>query len=820
VGFSPGNIRGLQSAVAVFLLLSAPHALSAPGFITGANITRDNDTALISIQFACRVEYIDHLPVIYGDRLRVRLDSTGICSGASPTIAYTRVQHRPLNSDMAKLLELEYDGTSRTGQILTFVFSETVQYVVLPDNAQDRLSVQVQLRDGEAEPVQEKSNASGVRVLRPQEPQPDYVINLSSSRTPHTASDRIIENASPEYSVFETEVVLGGVTWYRLRLGTFDSSEAAEVELVRMQATHPTAWVDRAMKGAADGASSDPIGSGADETYTSNAALASIGLDEVDKLMADARKAMVAGEVSRAVQIYTKVMRVPNHDRHPEAQEFLGLAREKNEQTAHAKAEYQRYLSLYPNGDGADRVSQRLAALLASGRKPDPFTGTVVATAGKPTRRQVDDWRVQTFFSQYYRRDANQLNEEDEIISQSALYSDVNLDVRRRGERFDFSSRLSAGYRNDFLPEGEGSGNKTRISYAYADLADTRTGLRGRIGRQSKNSGGVLGRYDGLTLSYLATERITVNTVFGQPVNSASDGLESERTFYGASIDYGPIFENLELGLFFVQQDIEGIEDRQAVGTEFRYFGNNKSLWGLVDYDISFDEISSAFLQGSWRITKRLNVSGSFDRRHTPYLSTGSALIGQPVATFAELLILMTEEEIRQLSIDRTPLANSFTVGVSYSLSPKIQISADANQTTVDASPESGGVAAVPEANYTYFSSTLVASSVFKEGDVSMIGLRYSESDSTQVLSLTIDSRFPVGKRWRINPRLRIDQRSFMTDATDELRYTPGLRVQYRHSRKFRIEFEAGKQFAQRELENTDLDRESYFVNLGYQLFF
>jgi len=172
------------------------------------------------------------------------------------------------------------------------------------------------------------------------------------------------------------------------------------------------------------------------------------------------------------------------------------------------------------------------------------------------------------------------------------------------------------------------------------------------------------------------------------------------------------------------------------------------------------------------------------------------------------------------LSLDRSPISNSYTLGVSYSMSPKLQISADLNQTTVAASPESGGVAAMPEASYEYPSTTLIASSIFKEGDVSMLSLRYSDSDSSQVLSLIIDSRFPLGKRWRINPRLRVDQRKIMSDSSDEWRYTPGVRLQYRHSRKLRIEFEVGKQFSQRALAEIDLDRESYFVNLGYQAFF
>ncbi len=280
------------------------------------------------------------------------------------------------------------------------------------------------------------------------------------------------------------------------------------------------------------------------------------------------------------------------------------------------------------------------------------------------------------------------------------------------------------------------------------------------------------------------------------------------------------MFEDLELGAFVVQQDIGGVEDRQAIGTEFRYFGENQSLWGLIDYDTSYNELSSAYLQGSWRFASRLTISAAIDRRHSPYLSTSSAMIGQPVETFKELQILMTEEEIRQLSLDRTPLASSYSAAVSYSVSPRLQLSVDGNQTTVDATPDSGGVAAMPESTYSYFSTTLVASSLFKEGDVSMLSLRYSESDSTKVTSLSLDSRFPIGQRWRINPRLRVDQRRIMSDSSDEWLYRPGLRVQYRRSKKLRIQLEVGKQFAQRDLVGTDLDRESYFINIGYQAFF
>lgn len=810
-------IRRYSLAIGILLLSGMSSALAASRFITGTHVSSDDTVATIAVNFACKVEYVDHLPVSRGNRLLVQLEPTTICTGSSPTIARTREQHRPMNADDAKLLELDYDGELASTPVLTFVFSHAVRYEVSYNGGHDQIIVRVHLDNAVAAPPA-RSGAGGVRVpAAPVEPQ-TYVLNLSSSRTPHSATDKLLGISSPGLRIFESEVVLGGVTWYRLRLGTFNSSDAAQAELARLRETHPNAWIDRV-----DEASEIPLTATtvAEQAYAPDPALADLGLDEIDQLMTDARRAMVAGEISRTVQLYTKVLRAPNHDRHAEAQELLGLAREKSGQTAHAKAEYQRYLALYPDADGAARVQQRLAALLATGRQSDGLaTGAVARDREASERAAPSVWRFNTYFSQYYRRDANQLNQEDELISQSALYSDINVDARRHGSRYDFSSRLSAGYRSDFLDETQGTGNDLRVSYAYADLADAETGLRGRIGRQSKNTGGILGRFDGFDLGYRFAERFELHAVVGQPINSATDGFDSERSFYGASFDYGPVIDDLELSLFVIQQDIGGIDDRQAVGTEFRYFAENQSLWGLIDYDTSYSEISSAYLQGSWRIGSRLTVSASIDQRHSPYLSSGSAMIGQPVESFAELQILFTEDEIHQLSLDRTPLASSYSTALSYSISPRLQLSIDANQTTIDATPESGGVAAMPESTYSYIGSTLVASSLFTEGDVSMLTLRYSESDSTDVISLSLETRFPLGTRWRINPRLRVDQRSIVSDSSNELLYTPGIRLQYLHSRKLRIELEAGKQFASRDAIGTTLDRESYFVNIGYQAFF
>jgi len=799
----------------VLLILTASLASAGPGFVESSRVSGDLSAAEVLVRFNCKAEYLRHEPHGGGDRLRIYLEPTGICNGVSPLVAETRSRLRPFNSDLANLVDLEYDGDAATGPVLTLSFSKRVDFDVDMTNVAFGLRVNVKPSSGTVAEAAVEPILPRRMVARPPQAEPVLAITLASFRRVPTAADAAGLTRESNHRLYYSEVTVEGETWYRLQLGNFSSGEEAKRALDELQGKFPGAWIGNAEAGGGVALFSEPANSSAGETIQVD------GGDslKVDLLMEDARRSMAAGDISRAVQIYTKVMQLPKNARQPEAQEYLAVARERKGQLAHAKAEYQRYLSLYPQGEGAARVSQRLAALLASDRRAR--STVAAATPGsKPRVLRDSDWRIQSYVSQYYRRDANQLNDEDEIVSQSAVYSDVNLDIRRRGERFDFSSRLSAGYRSDLLDGDEGSGDETRVSYAYLDLADAVSGLRGRIGRQSRNTGGVLGRFDGLNIGYEASERILLNAVVGKPAYSAADGIDDERSFVGASVTYGPVLEDLEVGAYVIQQDIEGLDDRQAVGAEFRYFGTRQSLWGLVDYDTLYDELGSAFLQGSWRFDSRLTLHGSIDRRHSPFLSTGNALIGQPVLEFSQLLELLPVEEIVQLALDRSPVSTTYTLGASQSLTPRLQLNADVSHTSVDETPESGGIAATPSYTYDYYSANIVASSLLREGDVTILGARYSDSGTAKVISLTFDSRYPFGRAWRINPRLRIDRRERLNESEYEWLYTPGVRIQYRRSQRFRLELEAGRQFSERDMNGTDLDRESYYVNLGYQAFF
>ena len=826
--------------LAYAVLVPAGIASAAPGFISGSKISRGSVIAEMTVQFACDVQYLGHNPAGRGDQLRVQMESTTICKGTPPSIAQGREQYRPLDADDAHVVSIEYDGDSSAGQLLRVNFSEEVRFDVRHGPGRDTITVRVFLASGE--PAGEQETAPTVptagRHLVPREasPLPKFVINLESARRPPATGDLPGKDIAAGKQVLVSEALIDGVAWYRTRLGYYDTADDAARDLRRVREFYPTAWIDRAgdeITANAAAPASDarnataprdvaPAGAFTDpaESTLPDAAVATD--DEVAGLMRDARRAMIAGELSRAVQIYTKILQLPPNPHQQEAQEFLALARERNGQMAHARAEYQRYLEVYPDSEGAERVSQRLAALtVSSGSATSPASA---ASNGTPvaTRRRDDtgDWKVRTFFSQFYRRDVNQINDQDEIVSQSSVYSDINVDARRRGERFDITARVTAGYRNELLEVTRSNGNDLRVSYAYADLADARTRMQLRIGRQSRTNGGVLGRFDGMNIGFDLSDKIRFEAVGGQPVYSTAYKEINSRSFFGLSTTVRPFSENIEMGVFALQQAIEGMTDRQAVGGEFRYFGETKSLWGMLNYDSAFEEIGSFFVQGNWRLPSRLTLTGMVDRRRSPFLSIGNALIGQKETDINVLTAVFTEEELRQIALDRSAENTTMMVGVSTPLSPKLQLNLNASLATLSGTRESAGIAATPDTSYSYYSADLIASSLFTENDVTILGLRYADADTTEVWSLNLDTRFPAGRALRINPRLRVDYRQIRADGSTQWIYTPGVRMQYRWGKRLRLELETGKQYSSRAMDTIDLDRESWFVNLGYQFFY
>lgn len=527
----------------------------------------------------------------------------------------------------------------------------------------------------------------------------------------------------------------------------------------------------------------------------------------------EARAAFDAGDHAAAVRLLTRLVEYPEHSRRAEAQELLGLARERAGQLAHAKAEYEEYLRRYPKGAAAGRVTQRLAALTTLDSRPR--VAAVAARGGGM------DWTAFGGWSQEYRYDSTSLDTagtSQDFTSQSMVVTDGDFSLRGRGERFDFQSRINAGYLYDLLPAGEG--NQTRVSAAYADLHDRRWGLNARLGRQSRHSGGVLGSFDGLYLGWRTRPALRVNLLAGSPVETTTDAPDTGRRFLSLSANWSGWIDGLEISPFLIDQTFDGIPDRRAAGTEVRWFRPGRTLVGLIDYDIDYHALNMAMLLGTFEFPGNWTVTGTLDHRKSPFLTTRNAMAGQAVQTLGELIAQIGEPAVRALAEDRTADVDAVSLGVSRPLGTRFQWIADVGATRMSEMPASGGVEAIPSPGTELsFGAQLIGNSLLRAGDVSILGLRLIEGDVARTTSVSLGSRFPLFGRLRAGPRLRFDYREFATGGTTQWLASPALRVDW-HAERTTIEFEAGGEWMSRELAVDREDSSRYWFSLGYRVGF
>jgi hypothetical protein len=377
---------------------------------------------------------------------------------------------------------------------------------------------------------------------------------------------------------------------------------------------------------------------------------------------------------------------------------------------------------------------------------------------------------------------------------------------------------MTMGNLYDLLAEDEGPGNRTRIYHLYADVVDSQWDLSARVGRQSMPGSGVLGRFDGAQLGWSFRPDARLNVVTGYPVDSAEDGVNTERFFYGFSTEFTNVLERLDLNLFYNVQEVDGIQDRQAVGTEMRYFDDARSLIMLVDYDISYSEMNSFVTLGNWAFPNRVTLNAMIDFRKTPLLTTRNALIGQPASSIEDLLLIFGEDEIRQLAEDRTGDLETYSLGVSAPIFDRFQINADTTLVNYDGTIGSGGVPGVPDSDgNVYYTMTVIGSSLLMEQDTSIFGLGYVDGDTASTTTLTVDTRYPVTRGLRINPRFRFSQRDIERTDSQQWIAAPSMRMLYRFARRYEFEFEVGGEWSTQKTATDSIDYNNYFIYMGYR---
>lgn len=228
--------------------------------------------------------------------------------------------------------------------------------------------------------------------------------------------------------------------------------------------------------------------------------------------------------------------------------------------------------------------------------------------------------------------------------------------------------------------------------------------------------------------SFNLAQPFRLNFVAGSPVLRRRDAsFQDVRYFYGVSLDIGSLY-GFDLSLFAIEQRDRSILDRQAVGGELRYVDIEKSVFATLDYDIHYQELNAAIINGSWSLADKTNLHAAFDYRNSPYLSTWTALQSQVYPTLYEMLKVHTIEEVETYAVDRTASFTSASVGFSRPINEKFQVNFDATITNFTGTPASGGIDATLGTGNEYFaSSQIIGSAVFTPDDLLIAGFRFAD---------------------------------------------------------------------------------------------
>ncbi len=528
-------------------------------------------------------------------------------------------------------------------------------------------------------------------------------------------------------------------------------------------------------------------------------------------LLTEARASLTAGDAGHAVDVLVRLVDHLTGPASAGAHELLGIARERNNQLAQAQLEYQTYLTLVPQGPNADRVRQRLAALLY---KTTPHNVDVFARPGRPGQKARDPkagvWSVNGSVSTYYMVDNSdqtfkdpvtgiQTHQTDNNLNQvmtngdlSATYQDANVKVR---------FRATGSYTNDlrtttptFFQLNSIYNRPSTLSNLYIEASTPGNGLYGRIGRQTLTTGGVLGRFDGATFAIKLTDILKLQLTAGAPVESSHlVGINKDKVFYSIALPIGRIAKTWDFDVYAVEQQAYGQVDRRAVGAEVRFMQPGRSAYAVVDYDVYFNDLNYAIFNTSIGFLKGGLFNFGLDYRHSPLLFSTDAMIGQSVLSLTQLRSFYTEAELKQLATDRTAYSATVNLGISYPITPKTSLNSDLSITRMGSMPASGNVpAAAGTKTEVYYSTQLVQQGLLKQGDSGIIGVRYANTTNSDRYFFDLSARYPVTKDLRINPSMSFGYRNNKLTSGDEVSVQSLLRATYVSFARVQLEPEIG----------------------------
>ena len=638
-----------------------------------------------------------------------------------------------------------------------------------------------------------------------------YAITLASTSRPFQKSGIKHLNRLGNDVLYLTKITVDKKLYYRLMIGNFKNQKQAWRTLSRVKKYYPGAWLNRRGKKEQQQLigllkstrKKQPVQKKAVlKKAPENKPISKSGFK--GNLLNQAKQQFLDGNYSRVLAITDKIMEIGTLVQVQEAMELAGIVRERQKKFAQAIAIYTDFLSLYPDSELSSKIKTRLDGLKTMGLEPRRLIDT-------DKRRSADsDWNIYGALSQYYRDDVFESEIDDAEITSSVLVTDIDLFATRKTDTSSLVIRFDGGMFRSI----EDKETDSRIGHALVSYTDSESGYQLTGGRQRGAAKGVYSRFDGLVYKGLSHSSFNYSIYTGFPVQSSYDDAQTDRRFIGTNVHFSP-FSRVEMDVYLLHQDVSGLTDRQALGTEFEYRRGRSFLFGIIDYDLFYGDLNNVTAIASYPYSERLDFNLSYDFRNSPLLTTSNALVGQAVASIEELQGLFSDEEIYQLAEDRTSKGHNLNIGSNYQIDDKRQLYLSFSYASIEETIASGTVAATAATDDLYFAADYSIRGYFSNDDYTSFGLRLSDTASTNVISLRARTNIRGSGNFRYDPRLRLDYRQDNDSDAAQWILNPSIKLTYRSSRKLSFEASMGFEYSDSELPEIE-NQTAYNLFLGY----
>lgn len=834
--------RGAALVIVGASLLTQPVSAQSVADRTLSDVKVENvgGCSTLTINFNIRVQVLSHFPTASGREVHVRVQP--LDTGAN---GMSRESLRTPTT-VPEVRSIQFEGDNPSGPVLSLFFSRDMRFEIAP--GQQPQSIVVRLAKPGAGPIcgAPAPSASAPSLPAIEIPAGLYAVNALSqpgALALSAAQKQALKNKVAYQSQFEKDAQ----QWYRLRVGFYQTRDEAEAAKAKLLPSFPDAWVvkvsaDERAEGVANRMDTGvPAATAAPSTTTASEEQ----IAETARLTAEAEIAIRDGNHDRAIQLLTNALALPENPNTPRVQELLGLTRERKGQTAHAQAEYEEYLRRYPTGEAADRVRERLASITT----PAAGGSTELRAASGTESAAAWTWGARGSFSQFYLRDQSTTKfvdasrpdvnaEVDNNVNLNQLLSTADITISGGNDRRQVQLRAAGSYTADFRKTNKK--NIKALTALYLDYSENTLGSTLRIGRQTRNSSGVLGRFDGALFGWQAKPKLRVNFVGGFPVlTSRQTHVLKERYFYGASVDVGAKRSPIQTSVYWFDQRAKGgFVDRRSVGIETRLLKKRFNAFVLADYDIKFSKLNLGLLTLNYNFPDTSSLSMTADYRQSPLLTTNNAIIGQvdaatllPILDLTGLKPFYTDAQIYQLARDRTLVTKSMTLSYSRPLTKKLQTNFDFTLSDTGGTPGTAAsagtlaVSAIPTTGKEYYyGAQLVGSGLFWENDIYILSGRYSDTQRTRSYTADVNARVSLSRKVRLSPRLRYGYRDNKQDSGNFSQFQPTMRVNYYPMRGGEIEVEGGANFSRQKSifagAPTTMTESGYVLSAGYRLDF